>query len=279
VGLHRLSVGAATSAEPVWTAAPRHLVRRSGEVHIWRAFMDEPSVGIPALEDFLDEEERERAARFFFAEDRRRYEVAHHVTREVLSRYLESPPGRVGIMKDLWGRPKLGGESAVGGVQFSMSRSRNLVLIAVAWNREVGIDVEYIAPDPIDTSIARRWFSEKEVAILRGLDEERRSEAFFWLWVRKEACLKAAGRGLSVPLDSVDASPENTDFIEMAACGNPVQWSSITFKPETAYAAALCTTRDGFQVRCLNWSRPSSDVEQESNSDRKIVWSGMAEAR
>jgi 4'-phosphopantetheinyl transferase len=278
VGLHWLSVGAATFAEPAWTAPPGHLVQRSGEVHIWRAFMGEPSVGIPALEEFLDEEERERTARFFFAEDRRRYEVAHYVLREVLSRYLGSPPGRVRISKDLRGKPKLEGESAVGGVRFSMSRSRSLVLIAVAWNREVGIDVEYIAPDPIDISIAQRRFSEKEVAILRGLDQERRPEAFFWLWVRKEACLKAAGKGLSLPLDSVDASLGITDFIEMTACPDPVRWSSITFKPERAYAAALCTTGEEVQVRCMEWSRPWSGVEQDSNSRRKIAWSGMAGA-
>jgi len=279
VGLHWVSVDAATFADPAWTAPPRHLVRRSGEVHIWRAFMDEPSVGIPALEELFDEEERERAARFFFAEDRRRYDVTHYVMREVLSRYLGSPPDRVRITKDLRGKPRLEGESAVGGVQFSMSRSRNLVLIAVAWNREVGIDVEYIAPDPIDMSIAQRKYSEKEVAILRALDQERRPEAFFWLWVRKEACLKAAGNGLSLPLNSVDASLEITDFIEMAACPDPVQWSSITFKPDRAYAAALCTTGEGVQVRCLDWSRPWPGVERESNSNRHIASSGMARTR
>jgi 4'-phosphopantetheinyl transferase len=84
-----------------------------------------------------------------------------------------------------------------------------LIRIAVAIDREVGIDVEVVDDSvPID-SVMRSFFAPGEIAALEGLPESVRRARFFGCWTRKEAYIKARGRGLSLPLDSFDVRVES----------------------------------------------------------------------
>ncbi|MEJ0100705.1 MAG: 4'-phosphopantetheinyl transferase superfamily protein [Pseudomonadota bacterium] len=58
-------------------------------------------------------------------------------------------------------------------------------------------------------ALVQRYFSAAEIAAWEALPQEPREQAFFNLWTRKEAYVKALGRGLSLPLHSFDVSHEN----------------------------------------------------------------------
>jgi 4'-phosphopantetheinyl transferase len=98
------------------------------------------------------------------------------------------------------GKPHLADRSEL---DFNISHSGELALIAVARGRRVGVDVERVRPRTDVLAIARGSFSVRERrAIESGETDEARREAFFRCWTRKEAYLKARGEGLAGGLDT-----------------------------------------------------------------------------
>jgi len=186
-----------------WLTAPAKLRIAEPEAHIWKVdFSCESSVSCDSV---LSPDEHERAARFHFENDRRRFKIAHDSLREILARYLNLPAAELTFGQTHYGKPFLINPEA-SGLLFNMSHSEDLAVIAVAREREVGIDVEFMRADFATNEVAEHFFSVAEIYTLSGLDPHQRTRAFFDCWTRKEAYVKARGEGLSMPLDVFDVS-------------------------------------------------------------------------
>ena len=133
----------------------------------------------------------------------------------------------------MYGKPELAGER---GLRFNVSRSGDVVLLAVTHGRDVGVDVERIAAARAHGPIADRLFSESEAAELRALDYDDRTRRFFQLWTRKEAYAKALGVGMATPLRMLEA---------------PRGWSLVDTPLGSEYAGALCVRGRRPRVRLL----------------------------
>lgn len=168
--------------------------------------LDVPDAEREAHARLLSELERARAARFHSAVDGARFLVAHGQLRRVLAVQLGLPPEAVGFVAGPHGKPGLAGAAAASGLCFNMSHSGDLGLVGWSWHREIGVDVEVWRPTRDQAALVRRFFSPAEIAAWEALPLEQRHEAFFNLWTRKEAYVKALGRGLSLALDSFDVS-------------------------------------------------------------------------
>jgi len=159
------------------------------------------SVGSPGrLTDFLSPDELSRAGGFHADRDRRRFIIGRGALRSVLSRYLGVPPAALEFRYGPHGKPALSLEPGKRDLRFSVSHCRDRALYAVAQSRDVGIDVECVRADIPAEAIAARFFSAHETAGLRTLPPADRPRAFFRLWTRKEAFLKAQGTGLLTSL-------------------------------------------------------------------------------
>ena len=166
------------------------------EVHCWSVPLDASPDTLAVLFETLTDDERDRAARLRFERDRRRFIVARATLRELLGRYVGTPPDQVRFAYTAFGKPKLTPE--FGGphcVKFNLSHSADLALIAVAWDAEVGVDVEHIRPSDY-SDIARSSFAPSEIAQLRAAPRHLQARAFFSSWTRREAYAKARGEGL-----------------------------------------------------------------------------------
>ena len=98
------------------------------------------------------------------------------------------------------GKPQLVAEQNPRAVQFNVSHSSNMALIAVGSAHRLGVDIEEIRGDVDTTALAERFFSLRERAGLQALPDHLRVSGFFAGWTRKEAFLKATGDGLMFPL-------------------------------------------------------------------------------
>lgn len=146
---------------------------------------------------WLSAAEHDRAARFVFERDRRRYLAAHCALRQLLSTRTGVPAAGLAFDEGPFGKPSLSGERRCA---FNMSHSEDVALVATADAEvgEIGVDVEMLRPMPDATALARQNFSASECAELAATPPDAQPLAFLLGWTRKEACLKAIGSGLSI---------------------------------------------------------------------------------
>jgi 4'-phosphopantetheinyl transferase len=182
----------------------RHLQR--DEVHLWQ-FKFEPRLAA-SLSTVLSETERERASRFVFAHDAARYVFAHGVLRLLLAEYIDEQPAHIRFSLGIFGKPALAHEGT--DVAFNISHSGDYIVCGVSQGRAIGADVERIRLELDIQSLARRFFTKRELEEIESLPECVRTEACFHAWSRKEAFTKAVGEGLRMPLDSFTVSVDPT---------------------------------------------------------------------
>jgi len=158
------------------------------------------------LTDVLGAEERQRAERFHFAEYRSRFIAAHGALRTILSAC------GAGAAKDLTfaiganNKPRLQTPEHVRPLSFNLSHSGSWGLVAVATAGNIGVDIEEIRTLDRMERLAQDTFAPGEYAELSAIDEMRRLDGFFACWTRKEALIKADGRGLEIPLNCFEVS-------------------------------------------------------------------------
>jgi 4'-phosphopantetheinyl transferase len=178
----------------------------AGDVHVWRAPLDRwrATPGWPLA--VLSADERRRAARFCDEGARGRFALSRGLLRRLLSAYAGCPPAEIELAYGRWGKPALA-PAVPGRVRFNLAHTGGVALVAVAKRREVGVDVERIAPERETSLIAERYFAPGENAALRALDPDARAASFFALWARKEAFAKLTGLGMVLPFARFEISP------------------------------------------------------------------------
>jgi 4'-phosphopantetheinyl transferase len=224
------------------------------EVHVWRAALNVEASRVKSSWHLLSTDERVRADRFRFPKDRDHFIVAHGLLRAIISRYLDAAPDELRFFYGRYGKPALGDESGRDSLRFNLSHSRALAVYALSRGRDVGVDVEYIRPEMADEKIAEHFFSPREVAVLRSLPIESQPEAFFNCWTRKEAYVKATGKGLTLRLDQFDVSLiPGTPAALLRTVGNrreTSRWSLQELLPGPGYVGALAVEGHNWQLRC-----------------------------
>jgi 4'-phosphopantetheinyl transferase len=242
-----------TSAVLPWRAPPETVVLGCDEVHVWRATLDQTSSQIQSFLHTLAADERARAERFYFEKDREHFVVARGVLRAILGGYLSRTPESLSFCYSSHGKPFLAGNT----IRFNMSHSHGVALYAVTRGREVGIDIERIRVDVEVAEIAERFFSRREVAVLRTLPAEVQREAFFNCWTRKEAYIKVRGEGLSLPLDQFDVSlapGEPAALLDTRPdSSEAARWSLQELTHTPGYVAALAVAGHDWHFTCWQW--------------------------
>jgi 4'-phosphopantetheinyl transferase len=177
-----------------WQPGPARPRLEAETVDVWLVALD-----CQRPDGLLDERERERAARFARERDGRRWAGARAALRQLLAGYLDVAPAEVRFEEGAYGKPALAAaESGTSGrLRFNLSHSGELGLVAVALDREVGVDVELPRRAVDHVGIARRVLTADEADRIAAIaDPDARERAFLRAWVRWEALLKCRGIGI-----------------------------------------------------------------------------------
>ncbi len=218
------------------------------ELYIWlldfEAFPD-----VQRFEAMLTDRERERAARFYFERDRRAYVITRGYLKELLGKFSDTPPARITFDQNRQGKPYWAGASYF----FNVSHSGKKGLVAISPLAPVGVDIEHFRKETTTGKIAARFFSEKEVNSFLALRDEEREQGFFNAWTRKEAFIKAAGLGLSMPLHSFDVTLAPGEEARLLAVRHPgyraADWLLRALPVSPPYAGAYCIRNNSPRVR------------------------------
>lgn len=210
------------------------------EVHVWQfsLLVEDPD----ALLVYLTPEEQQRACRLRMERVRRQFIVARAGMRRLLGGYLGLPADRVPIRNTPTGRPEL----VDGSIDFNLSHSESIGLLAVSGSGRVGVDVERVRTIAEIDNLVTRFFAPTERERYFRLEVADRREAFFQAWTRKEAILKAIGRGVqSLDLCEVGFGPADEAVVRRLEEDSQahLRWQMHVWEPEEGYRAAVVVER------------------------------------
>lgn len=232
------------------------LVISRDEVHLWRVPLQVRPPALERLWHLLSVDERQRADRFRRESDRNRFITARGRLRQIIAGYVRTDADRVRFDYNAHGKPALFMPSRRHWLRFNVSHSGQLAVYAMAREREVGIDLEYIHTTFAPMQIAKHFFTPNENAELNALSEPLQRQAFFRCWTRREAFIKARGEGLSLRWNRFDVSlargtsmPSQIDDDAFEAS----RWSLYTFIPAPDYTGAFAVENTSSPLKWWRW--------------------------
>jgi len=249
--------------------------------------LDAPALALPTSS--LDSAERERAARFHFEEDRRRFIHGRAWLRLRVAELLGIEPkavefttvgerGKPAVLSPVGGSllPTIASKlaptvptvppSTVGGSllptgtvpTFNLSHSAQHGLLALhGGGLPLGVDLEVARPFERAARIAARHFNAAEAAAVAAAAEGAEREAvFFRTWTRKEAYLKLTGLGLPGGLACVETGTEAAarSLLVPAEHGLDTAWVTSLELPASAPSGLLAALAAPCAV-AVDWRR------------------------
>ena len=235
----------------MWLKAPTNITDIKllpNEVHVWRENLDNVK---PLLEDFaqvLSEDELVRARRFHFEQHRQRFVAGRGILRNILGRYLNIEPDKINFGYEPRGKPFLDENCNQINLKFNLSHSQNYALYVMSLNNSVGVDLECISSTTDVVSLAKRFFSPSEFAVIESASPEQQQQLFFRYWTCKEAYLKATGTGLR-DLQKVEISLTAEQPAELNISDISSEWSLLEIQPFSNCAATVAVRGKDLQFK------------------------------
>jgi 4'-phosphopantetheinyl transferase len=171
------------------------------EVRIYSVNIPAESHKIDYYRELIPEKKVLRYEKYRFEKDRTSRIVIHGLLRSLLADYLTLSPPDLKFRQNEFGKPYLDDE-----IYFSISYAGEIGMIAIS-RVEIGIDIVKIAPEPAGSEMLNAFMTREEREYYNNLDLNRREDAFFQVWARKESIIKAWGVGMSYPLTRLHTFP------------------------------------------------------------------------
>ena len=156
------------------------------------------------------------------------------------------------------GQPRLDERDAELDLRFNLSHSGDLLLVAVARGRAVGVDLEPVRELSHREAVERRVFSADERRALSAVPPERRLEAFFNGWTRKEALAKAMGDGMWATMGRAHVTFDPADAPRLIRLDGSLDaasaWTLFHLNPAPGFIGALAVEGRNLRLSARNLS-------------------------
>jgi 4'-phosphopantetheinyl transferase len=199
----------------------------SGTIHCWHFDLDDRVDGHEDLLNALGDDVPEQSAAPSHPVARRRSLLSRALLRTLVGRYLDVEPRSIELATGPHGKPRLRGSDGSHGLVFNASHTGRKGVLALAFDGDLGIDVEDWRRVGNVAGLLRRCFADSERAHWESLEPSCQQAELFRFWTLKEAYCKAVGRGLALGLkrcvfDCTGSHPRLTK--QPADCGDPEDW-------------------------------------------------------
>jgi 4'-phosphopantetheinyl transferase len=239
---------------PVWGDPQIPLQINESQVDVWRASQNLPEFALKRLRLFLSKDELEVADSYEFKDEGNHFIASRGTLRKILGLYLKVNPAEIRFTYGAHGKPRL--EYPESPLEFNISHSGDIVVVAVTKETQVGVDIEYLNMVSDIDFMSDRFLTRREKEAYSELDDDDKRKEFLACWTLKEACVKATGlsiRGLLPSLDvcfnphMISLPREEGDEVTRNPC------HAMTFTPAAKYVASIVVDIPKAYIRFYNY--------------------------
>jgi len=227
------------------------------EIHIWWFEVDRLQSYVDRFYQILNQDEQERAGRYKTELLRARNIVAWGVLKKLISNYTTLRPDEVMFTHNRYGKPELSPHLCSSGLQFNMSHTNGMGVVALAKNNPVGVDIEEVRELHDLDDLVEFCLSSYEKSWFSCIPGDMLLRVFYQLWTAKEAFLKAIGTGLSFPMMEVEFTLKSNDELKLyrvkEEAASPVLWRLFSLEQPPNYAGFLVTENENAVIKNYNW--------------------------
>ena len=213
---------------------------------------------VPDLINLLSASEQNRAHRYHFLKDKNRFILCRVLLKFVLAKHLDSQTAQIIIAIDFNKKPYLDAHPSV---FFNVSHAGDFALIAIG-KSPIGVDVEYVNRSFDYNEIIPHIFSVDEIDEVKQSCDEHLT--FYKFWTRKEAIVKAIGKGIDGNLPKI-TSTDGLHSVPLSIVGNFNNIAVYGFKINADYLGALALTELSLNIEKINF-HPTPTFAELRNS-------------
>ncbi len=208
-------------------------------IHIWHTTFKCHVEKYRLFRSWLSTEEKARAEKLA-PPYQLRFIISRGLLRDLLAYYCEQSPKQLHLTYTSSGKPLLISPTTKQQIEFNLSHSKNMIVFAFTTNTPIGIDIEHKMPRKYLDQIAYRFFSAYDYQQLKLLHGEEKLSAFFNIWVRNEASLKAFGHRLQThPFSQYQSLIDDQLIAKKQIKSAHCQVSTLSIYPDFAGAIAI----------------------------------------
>ncbi len=225
------------------------MMYQSNWVNIWSVNLNEVNTNKAQMINELSADENLRFNKFLISDDALRYTKVHYTTKNILSNYINK--NEIIIKRDFNGKPILSNSNS-NNIYFNISYRKNLLLVAISNQEQIGIDVEQISELMYVEDLINSCFTKKEKKLIFNCQNKNNQiEKICQLWTLKEAYVKALGIGLTKPMNSFEVC----DFNNMNKNNKTKSFTlqPIHLKNNLEYRAAFAVKAANIQTKYYDY--------------------------
>jgi 4'-phosphopantetheinyl transferase len=226
-----------------------NIVIEDYNVHVWQVNLKTLSIYANDISKTLSHDELERANKLKFTRDREQFILRRYHLRLILSKYCDCQPHEIMFSYNSYKKPFIC-LPEFKEIKFNMSFTYDLMLVGLCKHDDIGIDIEKVHEIRDLENIAAENFSPQELKYFNSKFDK--TNTFFKIWTRKEAFIKAKGKGLYQPLKSfcVDIGPSGSHEY-LVIFNHPLDsklWRTVGLDTFDGYIASMAIKSDRFSI-------------------------------
>lgn len=216
-------------------------------LHIWRVPVDLPQQDFVSIRALMNEEEGQKAEKFYRQEDKIRFIIGKGFLRRLIGKYQKISPKTVLFRHNKQNKPLLATQN---NFHFNISHAGEWVVFALS-SAATGIDIEPINSSFNYQEVVPQFLEPSEIEFIAKSAYPHQS--FFKLWTRKEAFLKALGWGLTDHLNQY-CFLDGWRTISLPEPIDQKDWQIKSLLMEKNYSLSLAYPKTEVLPQFFNWN-------------------------